>query len=626
MHTENTTSLLIEKGIQYHRTSQWDNAIQCYEQALSIEPKNCQVLLLHASLLFQLGDIEGALRSNTKLLALEPHNAGAHNLSGLIYVHKKNYKEAESCFKLAIKNAPGHYHPHASLAEVYKSQGNLKLALEEYLRCTLIDPQNAQGFYQCGLLYLSNGDIAHAIESFNRAITIKPDFVTAYEQLAKACFSNKDFQQAISCYQKLLSHSSSKANVLNNMAIIYQADKKLEKARECYSESLRKQPDNTNIYLNLASLDLMENKLDDANSNLLQSIQLAPDNPVAYNNLGNVLQRLRQPTNAIEAYKKALELRPDYTDAHLNLAYAYLRQGDYLHGWKEHEWRLKLGTAAYQLTCTTLDKNLPLNGKHVLVKTEQGFGDTIQFIRFLPQLKEKGCRITLVTKPEISLLLSQCDGVNQIVAANESNHSPAEYDAGLSLMSLPYILDTSLENLPEQSPYIQASPEKLFRWKNYFDNTAIHVGIVWAGNPEQANDHDRSTSLSHFLHLDKIPGVRIYSLQYGDARRQLEQLDPHHNITDLGYAWDDTAAIIQHLDLVISVDTSVAHLAGAMAIPTWVLLSDYSDWRWMTDRHDSPWYPTMTLIRQNKHNDWKELFERVREKLERFAADKNDKR
>jgi tetratricopeptide (TPR) repeat protein len=612
---------LINKGIQCHRSSQWDCAIQCYEQALSIEPENCKVLLLHASLQFQLGNIDLAHKANTKLLSLDQHNASAHNLAGLIQVHKKNYRRAETCFKLAIKNSPGQNHFHASLAEVYKSQGELKLALEEYLQCTSIDPHNAQGFYQCGLLYLNMGDIIKASEAFARAITIKPDFIAAYEQLAQAYFRNKNYQLALDCYNTLLKYTTNKANVLNNIAIVYQAKGQLVEARQSYRHSLDLSPNNANVYLNLGSLDLLENKLDDAIKNLHKSIQLDSNNPIAYNNLGNTLQRLYQLPEAITAYKKAIKLQTDYADAHLNLAFAYLRQGDYVHGWKEHEWRLKKHTTKNTATLTASKKTI-FKGTRVLVQTEQGFGDTIQFIRFLPQLKEKGCTITLQAQAEICPLLSQCKGVDQMMEMDNFKNNDAEYDITLSLMSLPYLLGTTLDNLPSTAPYIQPSAKKQHQWEHYFDKETTNVGIVWAGNPMQADDHHRSTSLSNFLSLTKIPGVKFYSLQYGDENRQLEHSNGHHNIADLGYAWDDTAAIIQHLDLVISVDTSVAHLAGAMAIPTWVLLPYYSDWRWLTDRQDTPWYPTMTLIRQKKYKDWNEVFERAYNMLEALVTEK----
>ncbi len=319
-------------------------------------------------------------------------------------------------------------------------------------------------------------------------------------------------------------------------------------------------------------------------------------------------------------FHEALRLKPDYAEAHTNLSYAHYFQGDFESWWFEYEWRWKCRSCLPPAFPPPYWDGSSLEGKRILLFVEQGLGDTIQFIRYAPLVKQRGATVALQCQPSMLRLLATCEGIDQIVPKGVD---PPAADVRIPLMSLPRVFRTTLANIPAQVPYLSVDPELCMRWRQPLEQVdGFKVGIAWQGNPDHLRDQQRSAPLVAFEPLAKIPGVRLVSLQQGIGRAQLPELAGPMGVLDLSDRVEDfadTAALVSNLDLVISVDTSVAHLAGAMGVPVWVAIQLLPEWRWMLEREDSPWYPTMRLFRQRSWGDWAGVFERMAETLRQLV-------
>jgi hypothetical protein len=345
---------------------------------------------------------------------------------------------------------------------------------------------------------------------------------------------------------------------------------------------------------------------------------LAIDSEVAecHYNLGLALSDLGKLDEATTCLRRAIDLNWGYADAHFGLALTLLLKGEYPEGWREYEWRwqqeehLRLKRKFDQPRWD----GTPLDGKTILLHGEQGDGDSIQFIRYVKRVVEMGGRVLVECQPSLKTLFGCVERIETLIAKGEEI---PEFDVHASLLSLPYILGTTLETIPANVPYLRASGR--LEVEVPLDPHKRNIGIVWAGSPRHRKDRERSTRLERFLELLSVPDIALYSLQLGDRRSELREAGSQQ-IVDLGDHLRDysrTAAVLERLDLVITVDTSVAHLAGAMGKEVWVLLPHAPDFRWMLGRSDSPWYPTMKLFRQQEAGGWKGVFDQVRSALGR---------
>jgi len=345
----------------------------------------------------------------------------------------------------------------------------------------------------------------------------------------------------------------------------------------------------------------------------------------AYSNMGIALHARGDHDQALECWQRAIELEPDYAQAHWNRSLVLLLKGRFAEGWKEYEWRRRTSLIASAYP-HKLDKprwdGKPFTGKRLLVHYEQGLGDNLQFVRYLPMVKPLGGTVIFETLKPLRPLLSNFDGIDELIEASPDSPPDVEFDIYTSLMDLPGIFGTTIDNIPAEVPYLHADPASVERWRERLYGAGLKVGLVWSGRPTGANEvlslQYRSCRLEHFLPLADIPDVSLYGLQKGPTAEQAAQLSKQIIACNYGEEFKDfadTAAAIENLDLVISIDTSVAHLAGAMGKPVWVLLKSDADWRWLLDRDDCPWYPTMRLFRQNKPYDWGEVLGRVADEL-----------
>lgn len=390
-------------------------------------------------------------------------------------------------------------------------------------------------------------------------------------------------------------------------------DGQFDDAISAFQRCLKLQPDylpaRYNLGVTLGDIEQFE----EAVTELKQVVQAEASHAEAYNSLGYVFSQRQNPEQAIKHYKQAIQIQPEFAKAHHNLGMTLLQLGELEEGWAESEWRW--GTAQFTPFECPQPKwdGQPIPNKTLLIHTEQGAGDAIQFIRYVPMIAERCNKIILVCTPELLPLFEGCPGIDSLRTAGEIKIK--DFDAYVPLMSLPHLLKTTLDTIPAHIPYLTGNSNLLPLPKSPGN---ARVGIVWAGSPTHGNDRNRSSQIQDWLSVLTVEGIDFYSLQKGERVKDMAALPanvPLHDLDTQIKTYADTAAIIEQLDLVISVDTSVAHLAGALGKPCWVLLCYTPDWRWLRNRDDSPWYPTMRLFRQTSRGNWSGIFDQVSQAL-----------
>ena len=390
---------------------------------------------------------------------------------------------------------------------------------------------------------------------------------------------------------------------------MFQKKGDLDKAITYYQKAVKIDPDYAQAYYNLGKLFHDRNIFKDAVSCYKKALEKRPEYVEAGNNMGRALLAAGDLTGALSCYYNVLSHHPESADAHFNLSVAHLLQGNLVEGWKEYEWRFKREKWKNTYPCRFEKPRWDgsfFKGKRLFVHSEQGLGDILQFVRYLPMVKARGGTVIFETLKPFLNIFSKVEGIDELVEFRSDAGPAVEFDFYIPLLSLPLIFGTSLKTIPARVPYLYSDPVKADCWNKRLAGNGFKTGIVWAGTP---TDPKRSCPPAWLLPVAKIPEVKLYGLQKGipAVQVQVEGLPEGMEMTNFGEEFkdfSDTAAVIENMDLVISIDTSVAHLAGAMGKPVWVMLPFVSDWRWFLNREDSPWYPTMRLFRQKRPGDW----------------------
>jgi hypothetical protein len=360
-----------------------------------------------------------------------------------------------------------------------------------------------------------------------------------------------------------------------------------------------------------------------------RAVACKPDYAEALSNLGNALRFQGKLDEAVTAFQRTIELTPDHAQTRLHYAMTLLQQGQFAEGWAEYEWRWRTVEFQGKGLATDLPQwnGEPLNGRTILLTSEQGFGDVLQFVRYAPMIVARGGRVALAAYPPLVRLLKNTPGVATVCNARDPL---PPFDCHLPLMSLPRVFETTLDTIPSEVPYLRAAPEAVAAWRQRLDELpGRKVGLVWSGDPRPHDrkahllDRRRSLPLDRFASLAEVPNLTLVSLQKGPAAEQVKTLPSGLALVDwMDESTDfaDTAALVASLDLVITVDTAVAHLVGALGKPVWILSRYDGCWRWLKDRDDTPWYPTARLFRQSAPGDWDTVLKRVRHSLETFVT------
>ncbi len=502
--------------------------------------------------------------------------------------------------------------------------GELEAAEALYRRVLAGSPRHPDALHLLGVVAHQRGQHEQAAVLFVEAIKVNPGVAHYHHNLGEALFAIGRADQAVTAYRTACALDPANGEAYNNFGIALQALGRLPEAISAFEQARRVTPRSVEAHFNLAAALHDSGRLEEAIEGYRQALALAPDDPEIHSNLGVALQGLNRAPEALAAFEQAIALRPDFAEAHANRGMALLLTGRFEEGWREYAWRF---SAAQRWDPRRLAqpqwRGEAFPGRTLLVHTEQGIGDVIQFVRCLPAVRAKGGRVLLACEPVLRPLLADIPGVDELVDAPAGRPAGVEFDLHIALLDVPGALGTTLATIPAQVPYLTADPGRCEAWRGRLPVDTYTVGLCWAGHPRHGNDRNRSMALAMFAPLADIVGVRFYSLQKGPAAQQISTsparllLDDYTNeLNDFA----DTAALLSELDLILSVDTAVAHLAGALAKPVWTLLPYAPDWRWLLEREDSPWYPTMRLFRQPQIGDWQSVMDRVAGELRTVVA------
>lgn len=553
---------------------------------------NVRTLLQESSASHVRGDLASAARGYDEILAAEPDHADALFLSGTLHAQRGEWDAARARLRRLLAAHPGHAEGWLNLAHVLERSGSTAEAIECYDAYLRLRPADAQTWFNLGLI----------------------------------AFQAKRFDDAARAYQAYVDRVPDSVEGHFNLGATLHDMHRLEAAQRQYERVLQLDPRQVEAHRGLGNIALHERRYQAAAEHFRQALALAPQDVEALSNLGVMLQKLGCLGEAEEALRAAVRIAPDHVNAHFNLGLVLLLQGRFREGWQEYEWRHRIKSRTPTRFTQPEWNGSPLHGKTLLLRTEQGFGDTFQFVRYGPLLQAQGARVVLECQPGLKRVLLRTPGIDMISERPASGQPLVEFDLHVPLLSLPRLFDTDAHNVPEAFPYIHPEPWLARRWAARLAGDGnFRVGIVWAGRPTHEDDRSRSCSLNDFLALASVSGVTLYSLQKGDALRQLAAPEVASRVVDLDPEIDDfadTAAAIANLDLVICVDTSVAHLAGAMGKPVWIVLPFAPDWRWLAAGEDNPWYPSARLFRQAANGEWGGVFARVREQLAAVARDR----
>jgi tetratricopeptide (TPR) repeat protein len=550
---------LIEQGLNFHRSGNLQQAEAAYRQVLSQRP----------------GHPDGL-----HLLGVIAHQVGQH-------------AQAIQMIHAALQGAPKLQAAWNNLGEALRANGQPDDAIKAYQNAIAIQPTFADAIGNLARTFDSQQRFKESIDLWQRFIRLNPRHVDAYHALATALHAERQEVQAIACWEKLLSLDPTFYKAHNDIGVVIGGRYLFEKAEQHFFEAIR----------------------------------IEPKYAVAYYNLGVIYERQARYTDAINLYRQSIAIDPAAPDPQLNLALMLLVTGDLPGGLAQYEWRWKLPRVIPLIKQFNQPewRGEDIAGKTLLIHAEQGMGDTIQFSRYAKHVVAKGAKVYLLAQPPLLPLLQQVEGLSGVYPDVPEVQLPP-FDVHIPSMSLPLVMKTTIDTIPAEVPYIKADPAKVEQWRERMAaDKNFRVGITWAGRPEHHNDHNRSAALELFGILARVPGVSFYSLQKGPATAHLQRPPAGMRIFDCGAGLNDfadSAGLLENLDLLISVDTSIVHLAGAMSKDVWTLLPLVPDWRWLLDREDTPWYPTMRLFRQTKLKDWVPVFQRVADELAKRVAAK----
>jgi len=531
------------------------------------------------------------------------------------------FAEAEALYRSVLKIDAKQSSVLLMLGILQAQRGNYTDA-EQLLRDALrLNPDNADGQFNYGNVLLGLQRLDDAFAAFGKALSLNPAFAEAQLNRGSILMLRKRFQEAAACFDAAIRINPNYAQAYCNRGHALEEMKSFDDALASYDTALIFDPQNAEFHANRANILHGLRRYDEALRSLSMALSLRPDYAAFHYNYGNMLFELRRYDDAFAAFTKALALEPDLAIAHYNEGFSRLLLGDTERGWKKYEYRWELpenlGTKRNFPQPVWLGDSL-INGKTILIHAEQGFGDTLMACRYVPLVAALGARVVLEVQPALVRLMEGLEGISTLIARGEVL---PQFDVHCPIMSLPLAFRTRLETIPIEVPYLRIPKEHVDHWRSKLGDNGFKIGIAWAGNPTFKKDPDRSITLKNILPICSVQEARYFSIQKDLRGGDAEILSANPQITPLGNELNDfldTAAAMMSLDLIISSDTSIVNLAGALGRPVWVLLSFNPDWRWLLDRTDSPWYPTARLFRQRKSGDWSPVVDEARAGLEKL--------
>ncbi len=556
----------------------------------------------------QAGRLPEAEALYRQILARLPQHPDALHLLGLLAHHLGRHESAVELINQALAVAPNHAPCHCNLGNALQALGRLDEAIASHRRALAINPDFAEAHNNLGNALGARGLPREAAASYAHALAINPDFAEAHNNLGFALAGQGEADRALACLERALALRPDFPEAHNNIGMVLEARGQAEAAIAHLERALALRPEYAEAFNNLGNALLATGRLDAAVSSLRRALALRPDYAEAHNNLGQALEAQGCVEEAIASYRQAQALRPELAAAHWNEALALLSTGDFASGWPLYEWRWQAvgnRTLVRSFAQPVWRGDAPLAGRTLFLHYEQGLGDTLQMLRYVPVLARRGARVIVEVPPALAAVAATLPGDATVVVEGEP--LPA-FDVQCPLMSLPLALQTTLASIPDEVPYLAAPEPARMVWRARLGaGTRRRIGLAWSGSAGHTSAMRQRSLPFHELRPLLAVEADFCSVQKEYREGDLALLAADGRIRDFSAQladFADTAGLIAQLDLVISVDTAVAHLAGAMGKPVWLLLPFVADYRWMRARADSPWYPTLRLFRQQAFGDW----------------------
>lgn len=604
-------------GVIELRKKNFEDSVTYLEKCVELNPKHKDAFFNLGICYENLGQTAEAISSYNRVLNIAPDDIDALNNLGMLCARNELLDEAQKYFLRCIQILPNSETYYNNIANLYQNISKFDEALKSYVYAYEIEPTNYEVYYNLSNCYERIGFSLQAIPSMKTALSLCPGYLSALNNLGPIYKFFLDFKNAELCYRFALK-SFSEGNDKNNQKLlnlissdiqseiknfdIEKVDKLLFSEFDFFYSLHKSFKNNKTIFTGSGPEDA---------KNILSML---------LSNLGTALFEQGFIQRSIDYFEASLKLVNTRAEVHHNLSFSYLMLGNFKKGWEEHEWRKKRSDVITRKFKKPLPENkAQLFGKTVLISDEQGMGDSIQFCRYLQKLKEYNCKIIYECWSNlIDLYKSGLSGYDELILKDEKNPADIKYDFGAPLLDLSPYLEDDFNNIYSPIPYIRATDEYIEKWKKVInENVKLKVGLVWAGNPHHKRDKLRSLPLEYLKIFENINGVIFYIIQKDCDEKILADFNFEYiNLNNYDFkSYEDTAGIIENLDLVISVDTSTIHLAGAMGKPVWTLISYVPDFRWLFDGIDTKWYPTMKLYRQTAINNWDEIIKKLRDDL-----------
>jgi tetratricopeptide (TPR) repeat protein len=607
-------------GLLAYQTSRLAEAEGLFRKAISIKPTFAPVHSNFGLALHDMNRFDDAVASYDRAITLNPDDAEALSNRGLALQALKRFDDALASFDKAIAIQPGYALAWSNRGLALRDLKRPDAALASFDRAIALSPAHYEAWLNRGLALQDLARMGEALASYEKAIALKPADASAWSNMGNILKDLKRLPDAIACYDKAISVKPDYPDAWSNRGLALQELKRPAEALESYDRAIALKPDHAEAYSNrgMALQDL--NRLHDALASYDKAISINPDHVEAWSNRGLSNKALRRFDMALADCDRAISIKADHFEVQWNKSLILLLTGQFAEGWRLYEARKakkeRSGHLAFNKPLWLGEEDL--RGKTILAHREQGMGDTIQFCRYLARLNDAGARVLFAPPRQLRALMRSLDAAFDIV---DENDQTLAFDYHAPLLSLPLAFRTDLSSLPAAVPYLKAEQDRIEPWRKKIGQDGFRIGVCWQGSTGKI-DAGRSFPVSQFEALSRIPGVRLISLHKGEGEAQLHDLPQGMKLETRGDDFDagadaflDTAAVMACCDLVISSDTAVAHLAGALGVRTWVALQYVPDWRWLMERDDCPWYPTMRLFRQTTDGDWTGVFEAIGQAL-----------
>ncbi len=604
----------LESGLAHQRAGRWGEAEACYQHALAAQPENADALHLLGVVAFETGRYEVAAAMIGQAIKRNRNNPIYSFNHGLALKHLGRLDEALASYDRAIGLEPDYVEAHNDRGIVLEALRRPADALASFERALALRPDYIDALYNRANALKDLGQLEAAVTSYDRVLALKADHPQALNNRGNALLALRRLEEARASYDRAIALKRDYVEAFNNRGVVLQELGAFDAAVKDCDTALALMPDCAQALYNRGNALAAQDRFTEALVSYDRAITLAPDHAQAHYNRANALKAVGQIDAALAAYGKAQALKPDYVEARWNEAYLRLLTGDFARGLAQAECRWQnpaLGLVPRAFPQPLWTGAQALDGKTILLHADEGFGDAIFYSRYVPLLAARGARVIIEAETPLHPLMAGLAGVSRCVAPAD----PVAFDLHCPLSSLPLAFATRVTKIPP-IPALQLPPSP--KWREQLGSKqALRVGLAWSGNPRHANDRNRSIPLTLLAPLVDA-GVSFVSLQKDLRPADATALGRMPRIRDLSLSLEnfaDTAGLIGELDLVIAADTSVAHLAGALGAPVWILLPFVPDWRWLLNRPDSPWYPSARLFRQDERRDWRPVVASVERAL-----------